>query len=274
MLLLNLKQNNFYLAMSLLLISICLTTNVAFPKEENNADFNRSFLNLMESTPKENRYLLDGWNDYLTEVLGYSNAEHLKVIEQLTLDYAKTFKAFDEMYGKDLEQDKIQYSPQWLDDLIAKFGKDFVCSNKRAILLNLMVAFDRKSAKKYDQIANDVLGKEQILHLAYERYLGVFMKYYKQLNDKDQKKMNAWKKVAEKYLSITGKSHFAFIYYGKHMENKVHDNALQKENKELYMYFKKAALPFGSGALSKAWKDMDKFVEMCSGQSLQHPENN
>ncbi|MEJ2156631.1 MAG: hypothetical protein P8X96_14925 [Desulfobacteraceae bacterium] len=273
MLLLNLKQNNPYLAMSLIVLSICLTTNVAFSKEENNANLSRSFSNLIESTPKENRYLLDGWNDYLTEVLGYSSAEHLKVIEQLTLDYAKSYKAFNEMYGKDLEQDKTQYSSQWLDDLIAKFGKNFVCSNKRAILLNLMVAFDRKSAKKYDQIANDVLCKEQILYLAYERYLGIFMKYYKQLNEKDQKKMNAWKKVAEKYLSITSKSHFAFIYYGKHMENKVHDNALQKENNELYMYFKNVALPFGSGALSKAWKDMDKLVAMCPGQSLKHPEN-
>lgn len=263
MLLLNLRKYNAILIIPLLFFFFCLTTGIAFSKMENSANFHQDFLNLIESASKENKHLLDDWNDYIIKVLGYSNAEHLKVIEELTMDYAKSFKAFDEKYGKDLDQDKIKYTPQWLDDLVAKFGKDFVCNNRRTILQNLIMAFDRGDAKKYDQDAKEIISKELILYLAYERYLDVFMKYYNQLGDTDQNKMNAWKEVAEKYLSITKTSHFAFTYYGKRMENIVRDNALLKENKELFMYFKRMDLPFGGGALSKAWNDMDIFIERC-----------
>jgi hypothetical protein len=263
MLLLNLKKYNAVLAIPLVLLSTGLTTGIVSSKEENSANFHQAFSNLIESASKENKHLLDGWNEYIIKVLGYSNAEHLKVIEALTMDYAKSYKAFDEKYGKDLDQDKIKYTPQWLDDLVLKFGKDFVCHNRKTILMNLIMAFDRCDAKKYDQDAKEIISKELVLYLAYERYLDVFMKYYNKLNEKDRKKMKAWKEVAEKYLSITKTSHFAFIYYGKRMENRVRDNAMQKENALLYMYFKKMDFPFGGGALSLAMKDMDIFIEKC-----------
>jgi hypothetical protein len=244
-------------------MSICFIADAAFSKEEKSSNFHQAFSNLIESASKENKYLLDGWNEYIIKVLGYSNAEHLKVIEQLTLDYAGTYNAINEKYEREHEKDKIQYTSKWLDELVAQFGQDFVCNNERAIMLNLMMAFDRGDAKKYDQNAKEIISKELILYLAYERYLGVFMDYYNQLSDKDRKKMIAWKEVAEKYLSITKTSHFAFTYYSRHMENRVRNNALLKENKELYMYFKNADLPFGSGALSQAMKDMNIFIEMC-----------
>lgn len=261
--LLKIKKYRIVLAIPLLSMSICLISDVACSKGENSLDFNQAFSNLIESASKENKHLLDGWNDYILQILGYSNAEHLKVIEELTMDFAKSYKAFDKKYGKDLDQDKINYTSEWLNDLVGRFGKDFVCNNQRAIMLNLMMAFDRNDARKFDQEAKEIISKELILYLAYERYLDVFMKYYNQLSDKDQKKMNAWKEVAEKYLSITKTSHFAFNYYGKRMEDRVRDNAMQKENKALYMYFKKMDLPFGGGALSQAMKDMDMFIEMC-----------
>jgi uncharacterized membrane protein len=79
--------------------------------------------------------------------------------------------------------------------------------------------------------------------------------------------MKAWKEVAEKYLAITNKSHFAFTYYSRYMENRVRDNAMLKENKELYTYFIKADLPFGSWALSQAMKDINLFIKICKMQS-------
>ena len=75
--------------------------------------------------------------------------------------------------------------------------------------------------------------------------------------------MNAWKDVAEKHLSITKRSHFARTYYGFHMINKIRDNAMQKENKELYIFFKKTDFPFGSGVLRKAERDIDLLIETC-----------
>jgi hypothetical protein len=42
---------------------------------------------------------------------------------------------------------------------------------------------------------------------------------------------------------------------------KIDDNAMLKENKALYIYFKKMDLPFGGGALSHAMKDMNIFIE-------------
>ncbi len=188
MLLLRIKKYKFILAIPLLLMSIFLTADTGFSKEENSAKFYQSFLDLIESTPKENRHLLDGWNDHITKVLGYSNAEHLKVIEELTLDYAKAFNALDEKYAKDWEQDKKKYTSEWLDELVAQFGKNFVCNNKRVVMLNLMMAFNRNDAKKYDQDAKDVISKELVLYLAYEEYLKVFMNYYRQLSENDQKK--------------------------------------------------------------------------------------
>jgi hypothetical protein len=80
------------------------------------------------------------------------------------------------------------------------------------------VAYSKNDAKKYDQDAKEIISKESILYLAYGRYLSVFMDYLNRLSDEDQRKMKAWKEVAEKYLSITNRSHFARIYYGRHME--------------------------------------------------------
>ena len=260
--------------MPLLLMSICLTVGVAFSKEENSVNFYQSFLNLIESTPKGSQYLLDGWNDYLIKVLGYSNAEHLKVIEGLTMDYAKAFEALNEKYAKDREQDKINYTSKWLNKVVERFGKNFVCNNKRTVMLNLMVAFNRRKVEKYDQDAEDILSKELILYLAYERYLDAFIKYYNQLSENDQEKMKAWKVVAERYLSITNRSHFAVIYYGSRMDNKLLENKMKNENNELYVYFKKTTFPFGSWALSKARHDMDEFGSRCKMQSSKQPENN
>jgi hypothetical protein len=56
-----------------------------------------------------------------------------------------------------------------------------------------------------------------------------------------------------------------------HMTDKVRANAMQRENNELYMFFKKTDFPYGSGALKKAEKDLDEFVEMCKMQSLKQP---
>jgi hypothetical protein len=267
------NKNKLVFALPLLFMSICFLVDVAYSKGEDSQNLHQAFSNLIETVAKEDRYLVDGWNDYLIKVLGYSNVEHLKVIEELTIDYAKAFKALDEKYERDREQDKIHYTSKWLDDLVKRFGKDFVCNNRKAILLNLMMAFDRRSARKYDQDAKNIISKELILYLAYERYLRVFKDYYEKLSEKDQKKMNAWKEVAEKYLSITNRSHFAQIYYGRHMRKKIDDNAMQKEYKALYMYFKKADIPFGSWVLSQARQDIDVFIKMCKVQSQKHPEN-
>ena len=269
-----LKMHNVLFAVSLVLVLIYLNAYVAYSKEENSLNFHQAFSNLIESASKENKLLLDGWNDYIIKTLGYSNTEHLEVIEQLTLDYAESYNAINEKYNKERGQDKMHYTSEWLDDLVERFGKDFVYNNERAIMLNLLLAINRNDAKKYDQDAKEIISKELILYLAYERYLSVFKDYYNKLSEKDQKKMNAWKEVADKYLSITSRSHFAQIYYGRHMKKKIDDNAMLKENKELYGYFKKVNLPFGSGALSQAMKDMNIFIEMCKIQELKQPGNN
>ena len=272
--LLNINKNIIVLAIVLLSMIICLTAAIASSKGGNSTDFSQVFSDLMESTAKENKELLVGWNDYLIKVVGHSNADHLKVIEEFTKDYAKALKAIDEKYAKDRKQDKMNYTSKWLDDVTERFGKEFVCNNITAIMMNMIIAFQRTDAKRYDQDANEIISKESILYLAYESYLNNFMDYYNILSEKDRKKMNAWKVVAEKYLSITNRSHFAFTHYGRHLNNKMEENAMQKKNNELYMYFKKLILPFGSGALQKAIKDKNLFVTKCEMQGLLHPDNN
>ncbi|MGD9217017.1 MAG: hypothetical protein PVJ84_19560 [Desulfobacteraceae bacterium] len=269
--LLLIKKYKVVLIIPFLLMSIFITNDVVSSKEKKSMNFHHAFSTLIETGSKENKHLIEGWNEYIIKVLGHSNTEHLKVIEELTIDYAKAFKAFDEKYEIDLKHDTIQYTSKWLDQLVEQFGKNFVCNNKRVIMLNLMTAYDRSEGKKYDFEANKIISKELVLYLAYERYLEVFIDYYNQLNENDQKKMNAWKEVAEKYLSIAKRSHFAQIYYGSHMKYKIIDNAMQRENNELYMFFKKTDFPYGSGALKKAEKDLDEFVEMCKMQSLKQP---
>jgi heat shock protein HslJ len=53
-----------------------------------------------------------------------------------------------------------------------------------------------------------------------------------------------------------------------HMTDKVCDNAMQKENKELYMFFKNMDFPYGGGALKKAEEDLYQYIEMCNIKSL------
>lgn len=260
-------------AISLLLLLNCFAAEVELPTEENNTNLHQSFSNLFESASKENKHLIDEWNNYIIKVLGYSNAEHLKVIEELTIDYAKAINELDEKYESDLKQDKIQYTSRWIDKLVAQFGSEFVCNNQKDIMLNMMMAFDRDDAKKYDQYAKEIISKELILYLAYERYLGLFMDYYEKLSIKDQDRMKAWKQVAEKYLSITKRSHFAFVYYGSHFRYKIIDNVMQRDNKELYMYFNKSILPFGSGALRKAREDLRMYIAKHKIQSTKQSKN-
>jgi hypothetical protein len=261
------------LAMILLLLQVCLMAKVAFSNDEQSDDILQSFSNLFESADKENKHLLNGWNDYLVKVLRHSNAEHIEVIGELTMDYANAFKSFNEKLGKERKKEKMQYTSNWLDRLVEHFGQDFVCKNKIAILLNLMMAFDRNDEKKYAQDAKDILSKEMILYLAYEEYFDTFVDYYNNLNENDQKQIKNLKEVAEKYLSITKRSHFAPIYYGGHMRKKIDNNVMQKEHKALYDYFKKANLDFGRGALQKAERDMDMFVESCKMQNYRSSEN-
>ncbi len=263
MLLHSIKKYSVGSAMVLLLMSVCLTAGVADSKEGNSAISQQDFLDLFASAPRENKELLDGWNDYIIRVLGYSNAEHLEVIHELTLDYAGAVKVLDEKYENDLKQDRINYSSKWLRELVDRFGRTFVCKNKRIIMMNLMMAIGRSNAEKYDPAAKDVLSKESILNLAYQRYLGVFMQYYNNLSGKDQVEMKPWKDVAERYLANTGKSHFATAYYGMRMKDKIRNHALEKENKELYLFFKDTNLPFGSGAVDNAEKDIDMLIEIC-----------
>lgn len=168
-----------------LLLQVCFTANVAFSNEEHSDNIFQSFSNLFELAANENRHILDGWNDYLVKVLGHSNAEHLAAIEELTMDYAKAYRAFNEKLGKERKKENMQYTSIWLDDIVEHFGQDFVCSNKIDILLNLMIAFERNDTKKYDRDAKDILSKEMILYLAYEEYLDVFMDYFNQLNETD-----------------------------------------------------------------------------------------
>lgn len=261
------------LAMILLLLQVCLMAKVACSNDEQSDDILQSFSNLFESAAKENKHLLNGWNDYLVKVLRHSNAEHLEVIGELTIDYAHAFKSFNEKLGNERKKEKMQYTSNWLDRLVEHFGQDFVCKNKIAILLNLMMAFERNDEKKYAQDAKDILSKEMILYLAYEEYFDTFLEYYNNLNENDQKQIKNLKEVAEKYLSITKRSHFAPIYYGGHMRKKIDNNVMQKEHKALYDYFKKANLDFGKGAFQKAESDMDMFVETCKMQNYRSSEN-
>lgn len=272
--LLDINKHIIALAIVLLLMTICLTATIASSKERNSTDFYEVFSNLMESTAKENKELLVGWNDYLIKVVGHSNAEHLKVIEEFTKDYAKALKAIDEKYAKDRKQDKMNYTSTWLDDVTERFGKEFVCNNITAVMMNMMMAFRRTDARRYDRDVKEIISKELNLYLAYESYLNHFIHYYNKLSKKDQEKMNAWKVVAEKYLSITNRSHFAIIHLDGNLNKKMDENAMQKENNELYMYFKKLILPFGSGALQKAIKDKNLFVKKCEMRGLKQPENN
>lgn len=260
------------LAMILLLLQVCLMAKVAFSNDEQSDDILQSFSNLFESAAKKNKHLLNGWNDYLVKVLRHSNAEHLEVIGELTMDYANAFKSFNEKLRKERKKEKMQYTSNWLDRLVEHFGQDFVCKNKIAILLNLMMAFERNDEKKYAQDAKDILSKEMILYLAYEEYFDTFVDYYNNLNENDQKQIKNLKEVAEKYLSITKRSHFAPIYYGGHMRKKIDNNVMQKEHKALYDYFKKANLDFGRGALQKAERDMDMFIETCKMQNSRSSE--
>lgn len=261
-------------AIPLLLMAICLRVAIASSKEESSAGFVQVFSNLMESTSKENKELFVGWNDYLLKVVGHSNAEHLEVIGEFTMDYAKALKAIDEKCKKYREQDKLNYTSKWIDDVVEHFGKEFVCNNMTAVMMNLMIAFHRADAKRYDQDVREIISKELNLYLAYEGYLNDFMNYYNKLSNKDQEAMNAWKVAAKKYLSITNRSHFAIIHLDGNLNKKMDENAIQKENNELYMYFKKLVLPFGSGALQKAIKDKNLFVNKCEMQGLKQPENN
>jgi hypothetical protein len=255
-------------------MAICLRVAIASSKEESSADFVKVFSNLMELTSKENKELFVGWNDYLLKVVGHSNAEHLEVIGEFTMDYAKALKAINEKCKKYDEQDKLNYTSKWIGDVVEHFGKEFICNNMTAVMMNLMIAFHRTDAKRYDQDVRGIISKELNLYLAYEGYLNDFIKYYSKLSNKDQEVMNAWKVAAEKYLSITNRSHFTIIHLDGNLNKKMDENAMQKENNELYMYFKKLILPFGSGALQKAIKDKNLFVKKCEMQGLLKPDNN
>jgi len=273
MLLHRLKTYKFTSLILLFFISSCITQKVVIAKAEDNFILHQDLTNLFSTAPKENKYLLDGWNNYIIKTLGYSNAEHLMVINELSMDYAEAVKAFNKKYEKDSKIDENKYSSKWIDELVDRFGKAFICANEKVVMMNLLMATNRKDNKKYDQAAKDVLGKELILYLAYQEYLSVFMQYYNQLDEQDQKKMKAWKKVAENYLSVTSKSHFATIYYGMHMKDKIRDNAVKKENNELYMFFERMDLPFGSGVTNKAERDIDMFYQTCKVQGLEHPSD-
>ena len=244
------------------LASFLMPCSPGFAESTKPSSLFNDLIDLLEQNQKENKQLLLNWSDYLFKVKGHTNEEFLLVIENLTREYAQLYISLNKKIEDDREQDRKNYSSEWIEHLLRGFGEDFVRKNKIEILWNLMSVMNRVENKRYDPVAKELMYREALLYGSYREYFEAFLDYYGGLKPNEKQQMETVKGVADRYLTLLKEHHFAHLYTMSASKDLMRENKLKRENGKLYAYCRTIDFPFGSSVASRASDDLERFVDM------------
>ncbi len=202
--------------------------------------------------------LLNQWNDHLMQISYFSNDDYINAIGSQQADYYKAINDLNDLITKSNHNPK-NHSSKWIDDLNHKFGKNFIKANRDVILDNFRAVICR-DYRSYEEGIKNLTYIEAMLYGSYKEYFGNFLDFYNQeLSSEDKEKLSSRKDVAEAFLAIIDDVSFTQMYETNVLKEKMADISAQKQNKELFLFFKKLSASHNFD-ISKADKDLKKAV--------------
>lgn len=212
-----------------------------------------------KSENKETKYLLTQWEKYLIRASHYSNSDHLDAIKKQLTDYYQTIAEVGNIIEKNSVRSKNQYSSSWVDDLVNHFGIEFVRKNKNVIIESWKAIFS--SDEEFEIKLKDLIYTETMLFGTYKDYFGMFLTFYNEkIDQKAQKKLEAYKNIADNFLAVIDKTSFASMYHATVKKKVLSENKARELNEEVFLFLKAHPLSH-TFRDSRTLKDLMKVIK-------------
>ncbi|MBT8338828.1 MAG: hypothetical protein HKP58_20760 [Desulfatitalea sp.] len=203
---------------------------------------------------------LPKWDEYLITVTTYSNKDHLDAIAELQKNYFDAIEEIERCMIGNGRYARNNYSPVWVEDIKAQFGKKYIKNNRDAILLNFKVIISSLDDYYCHDYIEGVFYKEARLFGAYNYYFKAFLDFYNGGDPEFKRDLQSHKEKVDSFLSLIGGSSMANILFGRGKPSKVlAEIEAKRQDEKLYMFFKAHALS-QSFDPQKASQDLDKAM--------------
>jgi hypothetical protein len=234
----NTSANDELLQLNSLLVSLNMPQSEESKKNvERFARMLQAFGEVQGPDDKETKYLLMQWDDYLISTSYYSNTDHIAAIIMQLTDYYEAIADISSNIKKNNAKRKSEYSSSWVDDLVSRFGMEFVKKNKGVILQSWEAVFSFDET--FEKNLKDLVYIETMLFGSYEDYFGMFLTFYKkELDQNAQEKMASYKKIAKYFLALIDKASFASIHNTTVLKRVLAENKARHLNEEVFQFFK------------------------------------
>ncbi len=214
---------------------------------------------VLKTNDEQTKELLLHWENYLIDVSHYSTADYTYGINRQIEAYKKAISGLSDNISTTRTKRKNEYSPSWVDDLTAHFGKEFLKKNEMAVNQSLMalLTYDEDFEKKL----KDVVFLEAMLNGSYQDYLGMFLNFYKnKLNSNEKKKLELHREIAETFLAIISKTPLTSMHNTIVLKKAMDENKAQQLNDEIFKFLKNHHLSYTFVDLS-VFDDFEKAMK-------------
>ncbi len=208
---------------------------------------------------EETKELLKKWDNYLINVSHFSNANYTNAISKQVADYQKAIADLGDIIDKDKAKRKNEYSLLWIDDLINRFGKDYIKENREAISWSLL-AVSTSDGEAFERGQKDLIYKEVMLYGSYKNYFGMFSDFYSGLDDQAKKKLEPRKNFADSFLGIIGDASLASITNQNVLRTLLTENKTRQLNADVFMFLKGHPLSHTLDSI-RGMEDLTKAIE-------------
>jgi hypothetical protein len=228
---------------ALILLFICISCASTKPisiKEELN-DHSNDFeqqLDMFASDPDATtNALLARWSDFVKMRSSYSNLDFQLALDELQAEYSTSITKTEKCMHT-IKDSQKNHTSGWLDDLINRFGVEYIQRNRQAVLENIALLYgipEKRCADEY----KEMIYKESRLFRAYRSYFQLFFYFYDTLDKAEKARLKSRRETAETILSMLKKGSMANIVFGSGRPHiKLAEVRAKRLSKELYDYFK------------------------------------
>ncbi|MFZ1987242.1 MAG: hypothetical protein WAU91_22720 [Desulfatitalea sp.] len=182
--------------------------------------------------------LLIKWSIYINEHESASNIDYLSSLSELRSGYADAIVDLNKcMEGT--KRSKQKHSSVWLDDLIKRFGIDYIKNNREAVLANISIAIGNEK-RICDPLTANVIYRETLLRAAYGNYLQLFNGFYETLIYEDQQRLKSRKETVEALSSFMNQASMVKVILGNGKPSSlIAVFEARRLNEEIYQFLKK-----------------------------------
>lgn len=219
-----------------------VVANELMDKEMIRSRFNALFSHLTsrDITDKYEAELIEKWEKYIEEKKIYPNSAFLSAIMDYQREYWNALAELSACLEKLENQEKQNDLSDWLTDLEATYGRNYIKRNRKAIISALSATHSGNCDTYCGLNWKDALSKEAFLFRACKMYLSEFLNFYERLDVNEKQKLKKRKDFVLVLLDDMEHGYIAVTYDAVSMLRP----ALEKhrainDNKEIFEMLKK-----------------------------------